>query len=702
MASVLNKFPFQGYGPDQGLLRGTVNGNGSTTSSGSPRIDLQFPVSKPPGSNAPPTQPQRFQLYQAYHDATFTGVYDILLASDFADILPTVSVEQRVAWLPATVFVPVTSTTGDGVLLIANTPNQAQLQVVITISGGTGTVASGAISNGVLTFTMGSATTMATFVTYVNAHSSTVKCTAAIQTGPSGDFMTGSAASAGLFFTGQQVWNGAQATAFIASSSGAPDGITFTAAAQGSLGNGVQIIINTGAGSLSTAVQGNVITVTLASSGSTNEAIANSIVASSAAAALVTVAINTPGDAMTAAGGAVLTGGGHTDLQILGPVDPSALQDNGLSSPVFSFANISVTNLSFFHFRIQHTAGGVAVDQSGTSTMFLPSTTRGDGLILTSGTGTPVAATGTVASTTGGDGVLFTAVAAGSAGNLIGIVYNGPAASYFLPSTTSGDGIMFTAATNGSLGTAVSVFSAPPSGSTSYCVVNGNAILLYPKVGETNTGLDTVINAVSAATALVSVAATGGTDVVSSAGNGKAVFLSGGNTNGSNTATVSVTPNAAGGQTIIVNFGASTTNATVTIAVNTTGSASAALVTASNVGTSTDHVLATTTQYLTGGTSPTDLTVQVVLGASASPSAAMSGNALTISLGTTNTNNTNLKLAAAVNEAQASTNPLILAAWLGSSADVFVKGFTLSPTRMLLGSLMEFVVLTKENALSLL
>jgi hypothetical protein len=149
-----------------------------------------------------------------------------------------------------------------------------------------------------------------------------------------------------------------------------------------------------------------------------------------------------------------------------------------------------------------------------------------------------------------------------------------------------------------------------------------------------------------------------------------------------------------------VNFGASTTNATVTTAIGASAPASA-LVTAANVGTSSDHVLQTSVEYLTGGLSATDITVAWSVGASASPSAAVSGSVLTISLGTTNTNNTNAKIVAAINEAQASTNPLVLAASVGNSSDVWSTLRQSSPQqRLLLASLCEFAVVTKNNAIS--
>lgn len=695
--SSLNKFPFGGYGPDEYVFRGTFSGNGSTTASGAPRIDLQFPTSKPPQLQAPAAAQQRFQGYMVLHDAITQGVYDVLLADDFADVLPLITISQRQLWSPGSLFVPVTTTAGDGVLLVANSPTQSQLQVVITISGGGSTVASGAISNGVLTFTMGSATTMATFVTYVNAHSSTVHCTAAVAAGPGTDVMTGSAASAGLFISAGSFFNGAQAYGTIPSTTGG-DGITFTGVPSGALGNGIEVIIQADT-TLSVTVNGNIITVNLATAGNTNAQVAGAIIASSAATALVTMQVVGPSD--TALAGAVtLTGGGETSAQVVGPVDPSALSDNGLSKPVNNFAAIQQSSLAFFHFKVQHLSGGRLIDQQAVGSLFIPSTTRGSGVQITSVQTSPIAATGTVASTTGGDGILYTAVAAGASGNSIGILYNGPYASYFLGSTTSGDGIMFTAATLGSLGTAVSVFCASPNGNTSYCVVNGNAITLLPKTGETNSGLVTVINASSAATALVSVVATGGADLITPAGNSKASFLSGGNTNGSNTATVSVAANVLGGSTIVVNFGASTTNTTVASAVNASAPASA-LVTASVSAGGSDNVLQTSVQYLTGGLSATDITVTWAVGASTSPSASVSGSVLTITLGTTNANNTNSAIAAAVNQAQASANPLVLAASVGTGSDLWSTARQSSPQRRLqLGSLIEFAVITKENAIS--
>lgn len=688
--------------------RGGFSGDASTALSGVPLIPQAIL-----GDEAPKA---RWGGFLVLHD-TGVGEYDVLLDDDWIDLLPQPTASTNFRWQPATCFVPST-TAGDGVLLIAESPTAAQLAVVVASpSGGT---TSAAVSSGVLTISPKSGETNAGLVTYINSSAGQTAisnaCVAAAATGGT-DAVKANAASVGLLFTGAQFFNGAQATGSCPSAT-AGDGLLFTAVPKGGAGNGIQVIVNTGSGSLSVAVQGRVITITLASGGSTNAAIAGALVASTAAMALVSVSYLTPAgsaaDTMSSATGCTLSGGGVAHVQVFDAVNPAACKANGLNIPVGDMSSVSTTGLVDFHFRLLYTEGDVPTDQGGQATIFIPSTTRGDGVVISSVPTGPVAAAVTIGSTTSGDGVSFTANALGDSGNDIGVVYVGPYASALIGSTTAGSGVTYTAATAGSLGTAVQLFQAAPSGATTVVLVYGNLISIFPKTGETNNGVITAVNANTAAAALVTASLTGtGTDVVSAIGQ-TTINLSGGNSQGSGTVGVYVVGNKQNGSTIVVQFGVNATNAEVTTAVNTSGSASAALVTAANVGTSSDKVVVTGLTFLgtgvgaswaagagyngTLGMEQADLQVIFKLGAAATPSASMSGNVCTVSLGTTNTNNTTAAIANAINEAQASTGTKMVAAYVNSSSDVFPAGFLMSATNLQCNDLIMFEVDARETS----
>ncbi len=106
------------------------------------------------------------------------------------------------------------------------------------------------------------------------------------------------------------------------------------------------------------------------------------------------------------------------------------------------------------------------------------------------------------------------------------------AASKLIGSTTGGDGVTFTALTTGAGGNLINVTYATPSGGTTTVSVTGNAITVNPKTGETNAGVVTAVQASGPASALVTVAAVVGTDLVIAVAQ---TFLSGGFTGTINT-----------------------------------------------------------------------------------------------------------------------------------------------------------------------
>ena len=612
-------------GDGAGFLRGTASGNGSTSTTGAPRIDLAPPTANSAsGPNLPPPSPgPRSAFYLCLHDLE-TGLYDFLLQDDFVDIVPLPNASSRIRWANSWMSIPVTTTTGDAIILVATIPSQKPLNVIVTISGGSATVASWVNTAGTLTLTCGSTCTIATAVTYINANATTTTVTTfkAYGVGTLTDVMTGSAASAGLFigpgigagFSGIGV---SQASSAILPSTTAGDGIAFTAIPTGAAGNGIVVDFVTSTGT--TSIVGNTVTLYVGSY-TTNAAAAAQIVAAQVSAGIYLVSPSVVKGAAdtTIVGSVVLSGGGTCEASLVGQVDPLACLHNGLVRPVQQLQALTVANLNYFHFKLLWTEGGTPTDQAGYGTLFIPSTTRGDGIVITSGASAPTAATLSVTSTTAGSGIKFTAIPLGAQGNQIGVVFNGPYSGYFLPSTTAGSGVQFTAYGVGPLYNAVTIFVTAPSGVTTFVSVaqGGQAITIRPKTGETNTGIVAAV-AANAQAALLVTGATVGTasDVVAAAGNAAPVALSGGNSNASSVATISVVPNGqwstqgGPGQTIVVQFGAGTTNAQVITAINASTPA-AALVTVAEINVTTDPVVTTPLAYLTGGSSPIDNTVQ--------------------------------------------------------------------------------------------
>lgn len=117
------------------------------------------------------------------------------------------------------------------------------------------------------------------------------------------------------------------------------------------------------------------------------------------------------------------------------------------------------------------------------------------------------------------DGALGS-VAANSSGICVkmGICSNAVAsvaASKLIASTSGGgDGITFTAKATGAGGDGISIQYNAPAGGTTTVVVSGNAIVVSPKTGETNTGLLVVIAANATANALVGGVVSVGGDLV--------------------------------------------------------------------------------------------------------------------------------------------------------------------------------------------
>ena len=91
------------------------------------------------------------------------------------------------------------------------------------------------------------------------------------------------------------------------------------------------------------------------------------------------------------------------------------------------------------------------------------------------------------------------------------------AASYLYPSTTMSDGVTFTAVTAGAAGNLITVDLHTPTGGSTTVSVVGTAITIIPKSGAVNSDIVTAVNA-SAAALLVTPVATGPSDVVNSTG----------------------------------------------------------------------------------------------------------------------------------------------------------------------------------------
>jgi hypothetical protein len=79
-------------------------------------------------------------------------------------------------------------------------------------------------------------------------------------------------------------------------------------------------------------------------------------------------------------------------------------------------------------------------------------------------------------------------------------------ATLTVPSTTPGDGVLFTALAAGPGGNNISVTYSAPSGSATTVSVAGTAITVSPKSGETNAGVVAAIQASAGASSLVSAA----------------------------------------------------------------------------------------------------------------------------------------------------------------------------------------------------
>ena len=610
-------------GEGGGFVRGTISGNGSTAASGSPRIDLAPPLTPASGNLPPPAPGARSAFYLCLHDSQ-TGLYDFLFQDDFVDFVPMPTASSRIRWTPGFVLIP-TTTSGSGVVLVATNLNQPSVQVVMASVGGANAVASAVLTAGILTITFGSTTTSATLAAYMNSHATTTTVTnfKAYVVGLGTDFVVARAASANLVVSPSV--NGVGLTsgqAFLPSTT-AGSGIEFTAILPGATGTQVQFL--TGSGE-AIVIANNTIEVTLNAGTSTNTSIIALIQGSTAARALVVPQLVGTGSDVAVVGGVFLSGG-ICQASLVGPVDPQACLHNGLNRPVPALQTLTPANLTYFHFKVQYTEGGIAVDQLGYGNLYIPSSTAGSGLVITSGASAPSAAKATVYSNSGTpDGTTFTALRLGTPGNNLAVVLNGPNASYFLPSTTSGSGVQFTAAGVGPLYTAVSIFETAPNGglaaaSPNISVSGAGAITITPGVtsgaASTNAQIVTAIGASAAASALVSAASIGtASDQAPPTGNQIAVLLSGGNSNANGIVTVQAVPNGnwsaqnGPGSTIVVQFGATATNANLVTAINASAAA-AALVSVSAGAYGSDTLITTPLTFLAGGSSPVDTTVQV-------------------------------------------------------------------------------------------
>jgi hypothetical protein len=111
------------------------------------------------------------------------------------------------------------------------------------------------------------------------------------------------------------------------------------------------------------------------------------------------------------------------------------------------------------------------------------------------------------------------------------------AASRLLASTTGGDGVTYTAVAAGAAGNLINVTIAAPSGGSTSVVVAGTNITVNPKAGAINSDIVTAVQASAPASALVSVVATGASDVVVAASQ---AYLQGG-VDGTNNTILSLT-----------------------------------------------------------------------------------------------------------------------------------------------------------------
>lgn len=640
---------------------GFVAGRGGFLPYGSTTASTTQPVipsvSRDPSLELP--QPRWGGFNIVVHDPNFTGVYDIQLDDDWADLIVDPIAHNNLQYsVPSLVLLGATA--GHG-LTIAGVQAGAGSQATIPIKSVT-TVYSGSsapaatISAGAITLTIKTGgDTLANVAAAINAATATVGVTSSAGDSTS----TGTTATTLYFSGGVSGLDEYQASVFLPSDTSG-DGITLQAVKPGAAGNAIRVVyVYSGTAAPAVAVSGNLITVTIATAtgSTTNASIAAAIAASAPASALVSVVgVTVPSDTNTSKNtspGVALTGGGLVWAKLTGPVLATAVDQSYQSGD------------TYYHFRVGIYEGDTLVDLSAQTELLMASTTAGSGVLFQSQQA-PAQASVSVLSTSGaGNGITYTAKQAGDVGNFSGVVYNNPLATIFIPSTTPPDGVLWTSQIAGLAGRGIQIVQTAPTGNSSIVIsVSGFTVTIQPTLTSTNANLVSAVAANVSAAALISGVSTVGSDLASP--NSFVGNLGGGYSQGAGTATVAQEANLQGGYTLFVNFGTGATNTTVKNAVTALAGVQFTAAVISSSGS--DAVVATAFAPLTGGSDPADLTVTYTYSGSASPpTAAFSGNSLVVTIQTAG--DTNANVAAAVNEAVNGAAPQLLATVFGVGTD---------------------------------
>ena len=276
--------------------------------------------------------------------------------------------------------------------------------------------------------------------------------------------------------------------------------------------------------------------------------------------------------------------------------------------------------LPYSHFSLRTYLNDVAVDLNAQTQLFVPSVTQGYGVMFNSIATVATAASATIYSNppTNTHGNIFTALQPGDAGNKISITQLNPQATLFIPSTTGGDGLLFQAATAyaGQAGQQISVTMATPNASATVArvVVTGLNIAIFPQSGavggaDTNGTISTAVAANPAAAALVGTpTATGSSDLVT--GNFSSP-LGGGYSLSSSATNVSVTGDPTNGFSVVLSWGSAVTNAGAKTAILAACGPTSALplLNVTALSTTTDVLVPTGATFLTGGVDTSDIQV---------------------------------------------------------------------------------------------
>lgn len=307
---------------------------------------------------------------------------------------------------------------------------------------------------------------------------------------------------------------------------------------------------------------------------------------------------------------------------------------------------VSLPGMSpYAHFALRVYLGDSAVDLTAQAQVFIPSATQGSGIMLNSIATSAVQASCQILSSLGAaHGITYTAVQPGAEGNGITVVYETPYATLFIPSTTAGEGIHVQANTQfpGTAGQQISVSMAAPNASLVTCqiVVNGLSVSIFPQSGnaagaDTNTTVLAALNGNPQANALAVWSAIGGSDLVT--GNFNAKSLGGGYSLAAGVVTAEISGDPTSGYAVSVQFGSGSTNTQVAAAVSAAAVGQFAVVTAAVIGsTGSDTVIATGATSLAGGSDPSELSAKYVGGgATAQLTAQAAGNATILAVAST-------------------------------------------------------------------